>query len=145
MRVREASHPGPRLLLGGFRVFEIVSSDEEPLLASYRNVVPRVSSATSVADATQLDVESGKLPSNTIPTSSSGPQRRRRRVRIEGSDLGRPGVVGAAIHRDLILIDSSDDDVPFTVPKSVARIKGRTVGESGSACKRHRLVRGVAG
>ena len=54
------------------------------------------------------------------------PQRRRTQVPIveggesafEGSDLGRPGVVGAAIHNDLTLIDSSDDDVPFTVPRS---------------------------
>ena len=38
------------------------SSDEELLLASHRNVVPHVVGATSVVDATQLDVESGQLP-----------------------------------------------------------------------------------
>ena len=103
------------------READVFLSDEEPLLP-HRNVVPRDSGATSVADATQLDVDSGQVPSNTIPTSSSareaknsGPHRRRRRVRIEGSDLGRPGVVGAAIQHDLTLFDSSDDDAPFTV------------------------------
>ena len=87
VRVGEASHPGPRLFRKGRRIV-CSSSDEEPSLAPHRNVVPRVAGATSVADATQLEVESGQLPSNSVP----GP-RRRRRVRSEGPDLGRPAGV----------------------------------------------------
>ena len=125
VEVGEASHPGPRLFQGGRRVFENdSSSDEEPLLASHRNVVPHVSGATSVANATQLDDVSGQLPLSTSSSATEaknpGPHRRRRRVRSEGSDRGFPGVVGAAIHHDLTLIDSSDDDAPFTVPRSAA-------------------------
>ena len=41
-------------------------------------------------------------------------RRRRRRVPSEGSESGLPGVV----HHDLTLVDSSDDDAPFVVPRS---------------------------
>ena len=63
------------------------------------------------------------------------PQRRtrRRRVRSEGSDRGCPGVVGTAIHHDLTLIDSSDDDAPFIVPAAPrARPSRRLVPVPGS-------------
>ena len=39
-----------------------------------------------------------------------GPVRRVRRVPSEGSEFGPSTLVGAAIHHDLTLIDSSDDD-----------------------------------
>ena len=51
MRVGEASHPGLlRRCPGGARRVRYISSDEEPLIPSGRNVVPRLSSAESVVD-----------------------------------------------------------------------------------------------
>ena len=55
VRIGEASHPGPRLLRrypGGFRRVHDVSSDEEPLIPSGRNVVPRLSGVDSTIPAT---------------------------------------------------------------------------------------------
>ena len=55
VRIGEASHPGPRLLRrypGGFCRVHDVSSDEEPLIPSSRNVVPRLSGVDSTIPAT---------------------------------------------------------------------------------------------
>ena len=92
-----------------------------------RNVFPRLAGADSDDDRPLVHGSSPHhevLPSNTIPTSSSavveanpGPHRRRRRVCSDGSESGLPGAV---VHHDLTLIDSSDDDAPFTVPRLAA-------------------------
>ena len=135
--------PGPRLFQGGRRVFENdPSSDEESQLASQRNVVLRVSGALSVADATQLDVVSGQLPLSTSSSATEaknpGPNRRRRRVRSEGSDSGCAGVVGAATHHDLILVDSADRKCPIHCAKigssQCATITQVGVGPRVSGC-----------
>ena len=55
VRTGGASHPGPRLLRrypGGVRRVHDVSSDEEPLIPSGRNVVPRLSGVDSTIPAT---------------------------------------------------------------------------------------------
>ena len=87
-------------------------SPEEPRLAEPTE--PR-SRLLVLVSSTQVD----PVPP-TVPDSVDGPHRRRRRVRSEGSDLGPPAVVGGAIHHNLTLIDSSDDDAPFVVSRSAA-------------------------
>ena len=55
VRIGEASHPGPQLLRqypGGARRVHDISSDEEPLISSGRNVVPRLSGVDSTITAT---------------------------------------------------------------------------------------------
>ena len=109
---------------------EVVISDVDPTLGDSDDDVPFVGSPrealgvqgmpitvggrfASLVEAGDEDVESGQLPLSTSSFATEAKNhRRRRRVRSEGSDLGCPGVVGAAIP----LIDSSDDDAPFTVP-----------------------------
>ena len=68
---------------------------------------------SSLVEAGDEDVDTGQLPSSNSSSATEaknpGPHRQRRRVRSESSDFGCPGVVGGAVHRDLTLIDSSDD------------------------------------
>ena len=60
----------------------------------------------------------GNAPTKIEAAKNPGPHRRRWRVRSEG-----PVVVGGAIHHDLTLIDSSDDDAPFVVDRSAAPVR----------------------
>ena len=64
----------------------------------------------------------------------SGPRHRRRKIQWEGSDSRPPTVAGGPIHHDLTLIDSSDEDAPFTVPRAAfpARPSRRVVLVPGS-------------
>ena len=52
-----------------------------------------------------------------------GPRRRLRRVSNEESDPG-PASVGAAIHHDMTLVDSADDDAPFVLPGRRGSVHG---------------------
>ena len=49
------------------------------------------------------------------------------------SESGPPGLVGAAVHDDLTLIDSSDEDALFVVPRSTALVERGPENESGCA------------
>ena len=72
----------------------------------------------SEPEATLLDaLEQDLVGSPEVPATQveDAPHRRRRRVHSEG-----PGVVVGAIHHDLTLIDSSDDDAPSVVTRSAA-------------------------
>ena len=96
VRIGEASHPGPRY-------------------KRRRRVVASSETGGSEPEATLLDafeqdlVGSPELLATQVEDSR---HRRRRRVRSEGR-----AVVGGAIHVDLILIDSLDDDAPFVVTR----------------------------
>ena len=143
----EASHPGPHRLASSsedeFLVHEeLLDSLQQDLLPGSRRRVRRRIRDNDSEDALIRDGESPEVPSQpteprtrrlvlvsssqvdpvppTVPDSVDGPHRRRRRVRSKGLDFGPPAVVGGAIHHDLTLIDSSDDDAPFIVPRSAA-------------------------
>ena len=59
----------------------------------------------------------GVASSSVAVEANPGPHHRRRRVCSDGSESGFPGAV---VHHDLTLIDSSDDDAPFTAPRPAA-------------------------
>ena len=88
VRIGEASHPQPRHK----RRHRVVASSETS---------GREPEATLLDALEQDSVGSPKVPATQV---EEGPHRRRRRVRSEGA------VVGGAIHHDLTLVDSSDDD-----------------------------------
>ena len=94
-RVGEASHPGPMRRL---RRSEDV-----------RNVFPRLATQSREADSDDgkplVRVPELHVRSSTEPRASGVVENGRRRVRREGSDFG-----------SLTLIDSSDENSPFTVP-----------------------------
>ena len=134
VRVGEASHPGPPENFQRLRWASSTrpgetfgdSGDDVPLVCSPREAlgvqgmpITVGGRFASLVEEGEEDVDSGQLPpsrSSSTTVKNPGPRRRRRRLRSEGSDRGCPGGVGAAIHHDLTLIDSSDDDAPFTVP-----------------------------
>ena len=135
----EASHPGPHrfastseddheVLLDSLppsrrRVRRRIrdNDNEDALIGNGQPTEPRTRRLVLVS-STQVD----RVPP-TVPDSVARPHRRRR-VRSEGSELG------GAIHHDLTLIDSSDDDTPFTVPSSAAtRARPVLVPGSGEA------------
>ena len=114
----EASNPGPTVggderwhVTGtrGVRIGE--ASPPGPWHKRRRRVVASSETSGSEPEATLLDaLEQDLAGSPEVPAIQVevGRHRRRRRVRSEGA--------GGAIHHDLTLVDSSDDDALFVVP-----------------------------
>ena len=119
-----ASHPGPRLSQRSRRIVQSVSSsDEEPLLASHRNVIPRVTGATSVTGATQLDVEAMEpcsVPETILDALEEDLVRRNRRlVLVDGSRRQ-----GSTTETDFTRWDS---DAQFSMPSRPSEFQSQIV------------------
>ena len=135
-RVGEASNPGPRIrrLLKPVDGHDVArrttqedSDSDAPLL---RPVVANVEGKTMPASSdavvafhrggdNELLLHRASNTTPSVPGESPHPTRRSARLQSMGC-RGSPGVVGAAIYHDLTLIDSSDDNAPFSVPRPAA-------------------------
>ena len=147
VRVGDASHPGPRFSQRSRRIVQSVSSsDEEPLLASHRNVIPRVTGATSVTGATQLDVEAmepSSVPETILDALEEDLVRRNRRlVLVDGSRRQ-----GSTTETDFTQWDS---DAQFSMPSRPSEFQSQivdvTVMDSDSSpvvTPRHLAVEGT--
>ena len=90
------------------------SDSEDAFIRDGERTTPR--RRLVLVSSTQVD----PVPPTVFDSVDSPSRRRRRLPHSEGSHCGHPAVEEGAIYHDLTLIDSSDDDAPFTVPRSAA-------------------------